>query len=114
MASTGRRDDRSEAAQAYRKLYRTKRWLQVRKAQLSVHPLCAMCLEDGQTTAATVCDHADKDSKATEEGFFAGPFNSLCKAHHDSTRQREERSGHVIGCDVNGWPRDAGHHWHKA
>lgn len=110
MASTGRRDDRSAESEAWRKLYKTARWQRTRTAQLSQHPLCAMCLP--RLTPATVCDHADKGSKATEEGFFAGPFNSLCKTHHDSTRQREERRGYVIGCDENGLPLDPKHHWH--
>jgi hypothetical protein len=72
-----------------------------------------MCAAAGRTTAATVCDHVDPKSKATEEGFFAGPFASLCKLHHDSTKQREERRGHVIGCGEDGIPLDAGHHWNK-
>lgn len=70
-----------------------------------------MCLTDGHTTPATICDHADKEAKATEEGFFAGPFRSLCKQHHDSTRQREERRGIVIGCGPDGWPLDPDHPW---
>ena len=109
---TGRRDDRSDEAKAYRRLYRTKRWQWTRADQLARHPLCAMCLPS--VTLATICDHADKDSKATEEGFFRGPFNSLCKTHHDSTRQREERRGYVIGCDESGLPLDPGHHWNNA
>jgi hypothetical protein len=64
-----------------------------------------MCKEQGRVTAATVCDHIDKHSKLTIEGFFAGPFQSLCKAHHDSAKQSEERTGIVkptVG--VDGWP----------
>nr|WP_314432413.1 hypothetical protein [uncultured Brevundimonas sp.] len=104
-------DARSEAAQEYRRLYRTKRWRDVRADQLSRHPLCAMCLP--RVTAATVCNHVDKDAKQTEEGFFAGPFNSLCATHHDSTQQREERRGHIIGCDDDGVPLDPNHHWNR-
>lgn len=104
-------DKRSEAASEYRRLYRTRRWLQTRADQLSRHPLCFMCLP--RVTAATVCDHVDKASKATEEGFFAGPFQSLCKTHHDSTKQREEKRGHRIGCDDDGWPIDPKHHWNQ-
>jgi hypothetical protein len=111
MASTGRRDDRSAEAQVWRKLYKTARWQGIRRAQLAAHPLCAMCLP--RTVPAAVCDHEDKDSKKTETGFFAGPFNSLCSQHHNSTRQREEKRGHKIGCDEDGIPLDAGHHWNK-
>lgn len=104
-------DTRSEAAQEYRRLYRTRRWRDVRADQLSRHPLCAMCLP--RVTAATVVDHVIKDSKKTEEGFFAGPFASLCKAHHDSAKQKQERRGYVIGSDESGTPLDPNHHWHK-
>lgn len=106
-----RHDARSEAAQQYRRLYRTKRWQQTRARQLSVHPLCAMCLP--RVTPATVCDHTDKDSKKTEEGFFAGPFQSLCKTHHDGAKQKQERRGYVIGCDESGTPLDPNHHWNR-
>lgn len=104
-------DLRSEAAAEYRRLHRTRQWQETRARQLSAHPLCAMCLP--RVTAATVCDHVDKDSKATEEGFFAGPFQSLCKTHHDSTKQREERRGRIIGCDDDGVPLDPKHHWNQ-
>lgn len=33
--------------------------------------------------------------------FFEGPFESLCKRHHDSEKQRIEKSGE-FGCDNNG------------
>ena len=64
-----------------------------------------MCKAQGHVTIATVCDHKDKDSKADPSTFFAGPFQSLCKPHHDSAKQSEERTGRarpVIGTD--GWP----------
>ncbi|RZA07942.1 MAG: hypothetical protein EOP02_36945 [Proteobacteria bacterium] len=101
------RDQRSDQAQTYRHLYRTKRWKETRADQLRRHPLCAMCLP--RVTAATICNHVDKDAKQTEEGFFAGPFNSLCATHHDSTQQRDERridSGKlpIQACGPDGWP----------
>lgn len=106
-----RPDYRSQEAESYRRLYKTARWQRTREAQLRAHPLCAMCLP--RITAATVCDHKDKDSKKTEEGFFAGPFQSLCKTHHDSTRQREEKRGHLLGCDEAGRPLDPRHPWNQ-
>ena len=84
-------DTRSAEAQEYRRLYRTRRWRDARADQLSRHPLCTMCLP--RVTAATVVDHVIKDSKKTEEGFFTGPFQSLCKTHHDSTKQRDDQPG---------------------
>ncbi|HHT2862347.1 TPA: HNH endonuclease, partial [Citrobacter freundii] len=38
-------------------------------------------------------------------------WQPLCKAHHDSTKQRMEKSGAVIGCDANGYPLDPASHW---
>ena len=113
MAGPGRRDARSEASAAYRHLYRTARWRRLRLAQLAAHPLCASCLTMGRTTPASVCNHADKAAKATPEGFYAGPFTSLCALHHDSTQQREERRGYQIGCGLDGTPNDPRHHWNK-
>jgi hypothetical protein len=106
-------NQRSEAAAAYRRLYSTKRWQKLRADQLTRHPWCDMCLGMGVEIPATVCNHLDKASKATPEGFFAGPFNSLCKMHHDSTQARQENRGQIIGCDERGWPIDPGHHWNQ-
>jgi 5-methylcytosine-specific restriction protein A len=108
-----RYDNRSEEAQKYRRLYSTARWRRTRLAQLARSPLCRMCELEGRDTFATICDHVDPKSKETEAGFFAGPFTSLCKPHHDSTKQAEERRGYVIGCDVSGRPKDAGHPWNR-
>lgn len=108
-----RPDRRSAEAAAYRSLYRTARWRRTRAEQLSKQPLCETCLSQGRITAATVCNHADKDSKRTEEGFFAGPFTSECAPCHDSVIQKQEKRGHIIGCDDAGMPLDPNHHWNR-
>lgn len=99
-----RRDYRSAEARAYRPLYKTAQWLRIRDAQLSVHPLCVMCEEEGRVTAATVCDHI-APHKGDFARFYAGPFQSLCASHHSRHKQSEERTGRarpVTG--VDGWP----------
>ena len=109
-------DQRSAQALEYRRLYRDPRWRGphgVRARQLADFPLCAMCLEDGRITPATICNHINKDAKLTEEGFFAGPFNSLCATHHDSTQQRIEKRGHGIGSDEAGMPLDPKHPFNR-
>jgi 5-methylcytosine-specific restriction protein A len=68
-----------------------------------------MCLKQGRITAATVCDHIDPKSKETEQGFYAGPFQSLCASHHDSSKQAEERRGYSGEADEDGWPIDPRH-----
>lgn len=107
-----RPDYRSAQASEYRHLYRTARWRRERAKQLADHPLCAMCLP--RVTAATICDHVDRKDKLDPERFFTGRKQSLCKAHHDSTKQREEKRGHLIGCDENGRPLDPNHPWNQS
>jgi 5-methylcytosine-specific restriction protein A len=72
-----------------------------------------MCKEQGHITIATVVDHV-RDHKGNEELFF-DPANlqSLCKPHHDTTKQRQERRGYVIGTDASGRPIDAQHAWNR-
>lgn len=102
-------DRRSPEAEAYRKLYKTARWQRARTAQLRKHPVCNRCRKRGRITIATVCHHTDKDSKSTVEGFFAGPFESLCAPCHDSDAQSEEAKGYSSAIDADGWPTDPRH-----
>lgn len=86
----------------YKRWYKTARWQKLRARQLYHHPLCVMCLP--RPTPATVCDHAEPH-RGDEVKFWAGPFQSLCKQHHDSDKQRIEKGGKArprIGLD--GWP----------
>lgn len=92
--------------------YRTAEWRQRREAQLRAEPLCRMCRELGYTRAATVADHI-VPHRGNEQLFFYGELMSLCKLHHDSTKQRMEKSGRAPGCKADGTPLDAGHHWNK-
>jgi 5-methylcytosine-specific restriction protein A len=116
-----RRDRRSPEADAYRRFYHLARWKHpitgVRARQLTKQPLCEMCLKAGRFTVATVCDHVDPTSKETEEGFFRGPFQSLCDAEpwrcHSSKKQKIETIGFEPGCDVKGRPTDAAHPWNR-
>ena len=100
-----KQDLRSEDAKRYRRLYKTPAWRRTRDHQLATHPLCQRCLAKGRYTPATVCHHVDKDSKASPETFFAGPYLSLCEPCHNSHHQSLEKGGHgrtPIG--VDGWP----------
>ena len=71
-----------------------------------------MCAALGRTTAATVVDHI-KPHRGDDRLFwdFDNNVQSLCKPCHDRHKQRIERSGTEAGCDVDGIPLDAGHHW---
>lgn len=112
---TRRPDYRSAEAQAYRKLYYTNRWRDLRAAQLAREPLCAMCLSQGRTTAATVADH--KRPHRGDPTLFFDPDNlqSLCDAPaspwrcHSAAKQREDRAGFSPEVDADGWPTDPRH-----
>lgn len=92
-------------------LYETQQWREMRRAQLREHPLCYLCAEQGVVTPATIADH-DTPHRGDRRLFF-DPANlkSVCKPHHDSTKQRGEKRGVMPGCDANGNPLDARHPW---
>ena len=95
------------------KLYGTKAWHRLRYKQLQAEPCCVYCEGVGHVVWATVVDHI-KPHKG-DAVLFHDPDNlqSLCKVHHDSTKQREEKSGQIIGGDDKGRPIDPMHHWNK-
>lgn len=98
----------------WRGLYNTKRWKILRAHQLTLNPICVMCDQMGRTTAATVVDH--KIPHKGDVSLFFDPDNlqSLCKTHHDSSKQAAEKRGvDAIGCDESGWPLGGDHHWNK-
>lgn len=104
--STVRRPDKP-----WRHLYNSKAWHRLRTKQLMAEPLCAYCQALGRVTAAQVVDH--KTPHKGDAELFHDPDNlqSLCKTCHDSAKQRQEKSGHLVGCDASGIPVDPGHHW---
>jgi len=101
-------DQRSNAARAYRRWYKTKAWRAISVAQLRKEPLCRMCVDEGRAVPATDCDHIEPH-RGDKAKFFAGPFQSLCKAHHAGAKQREERLGYSAAVDTDGWPTDPRH-----
>lgn len=108
-----RRDDRRSAeAEQWRKLYKLRAWRDhARPAQLRKQPLCELCLERGRTVAADTVNHRipHKGSMA----LFLDPDNhqSACASCHSGPIQSAERTGRMRGCDAQGVPLDAGHHW---
>lgn len=95
----------------WRHLYNRKAWHRLRAGQLMAQPLCAYCQALGRVTAADVVDH--KTPHKGDPDLFHDPSNlqSLCKRCHDSTKQRLEKTGHLVGCDLSGAPLDPQHHW---
>lgn len=101
-------DPRSAEAEAYRAWYRTARWQRLRSEQLRDEPLCAMCARQGRVTAATVCDHVERHNGDPVK-FWAGPFQSLCKPHHDQGKQQIEKRGYSNEVGADGYPIDPNH-----
>ena len=93
-----------------KKLYNSNKWKAIRRHQLNEQPLCVMCEQLGKLTPATVVDHIIPH-RGDSVLFHAGPFQSLCKMHHDRNKQIEERSGVILGGTVDGVPIDPKHHW---
>lgn len=85
-------DRRRRAASPTRALYGTARWQRLRAHQLAHEPLCRACRAEGRVTPATVCDHVTPH-RGDVALFWRGPFQSLCKPHHDGAKQREEQQG---------------------
>lgn len=66
----------------------------IRARQLAAEPLCRRCKADGDTVEATTVNHIGGHGNDWHR-FIDGPFESLCKWHHDSEAQSEERRHHV-------------------
>ena len=107
-----RRDDtRSPEAAQWRKLYKLAAWKRARQAQRARQPLCELCLERGIVKEMAVVNH--RQPHKGDMALFLDPENlqSACAPCHDGPVQSYERTGRMRGCDANGVPMDAIHHW---
>lgn len=87
----------------WRKWYSLARWKAFRIAYLTEHPLCERCLSADIVEEATVVHHA-VPHRGDWDKFWAGPFEALCKPHHDSHGQLEDHGRKVILFGPDGWP----------
>ncbi|WFU88976.1 HNH endonuclease [Rhizobium sp. CC1099] len=97
-------DRRSAEAKQYRRLYKTAAWRKLRHYQLSIEPLCRFCIETEEVTAAEVVDHIKSHHGDIALFLDLTNIQSLCKPHHDGTKQRMERGAIDTRIDANGWP----------
>jgi 5-methylcytosine-specific restriction endonuclease McrA len=95
-------DRRRLADTETRKLHKTKRWQDLRWSVL-VRDLftCQICKRIEGDTSQLVCDHVEPH-RGDVEKFWAGPFQTLCKACHDGQKQKEEIAARAAGLDVYG------------
>ncbi|SFK74856.1 hypothetical protein SAMN05216302_101449 [Nitrosomonas aestuarii] len=101
------------------------KWQGARELYLAQNPFCADHKERGRDVIATVVDHKiapklfeakqsrdpERITRAHKLFWDRNNWQGLCKLCHDSHKQRLEKSGVVIGCDVDGIPIDSNHHW---
>jgi 5-methylcytosine-specific restriction enzyme A len=71
------------------------KWQQARLGYLAQHPLCVMCQAEGRVEAATVVDHKVPHRGDMARFWDSDNWQSLCKPHHDSAKQRMEGEGWV-------------------
>lgn len=82
------------------------RWQRERKAFLSKpeNVLCVMCKEDGRITEATVVDHKVPHRGDQALMWDRTNWQPLCKWHHDSHKQAEEKGHKRTRVGEDGWP----------
>jgi hypothetical protein len=67
-----------------------------------------MCLQQGVVCPATVADHVQAHRR-NQRAFWFGTLQSLCAAHHNSSKQLVELHGYSTDVDADGWPLDRNH-----
>ena len=80
----------NRSSRAYKKLYNSSRWQDLRIYVLNKQPLCVECLKNNRITPATVVDHI-KPHKGNEDLFYdINNLQSLCKSCHDRKTAKED------------------------
>lgn len=89
-------------------LYKTARWREIRRTQLSRVRHCERCRRRGVLRLATVCDHVTPH-RGDPVAFWRGPFASLCEGCHNGAKQSEEKRGFSLEVGPDGFPIDPRH-----
>lgn len=100
------------STRGWRDWYQLERWRKRSRAQLSAHPLCAMCLQRGLVVPASLADHI-VEHNGDKQMFWYGALQSLCSTCHNSDKRIETLRGYLPGTDANGEPTDPRHPWFK-
>ena len=111
---------RSVEAEAYRRLYRDKRWCgphgvrqQALLRDLYTCQRCGCLVTEGNRhhPRAAVVNH--KVRHKGDPSLFFELAKTVCKSDHDTLIQREEVRGYTIGTDISGRPVDPLHPWNR-
>jgi 5-methylcytosine-specific restriction enzyme A len=85
----------------------------MRARQLSKHPLCDMCRQQGRITPATVADHIVPHHGDPRLFYDPNNLQSLCASCHNARKKLQEIHGYSPACGIDGQPLDANHPWLK-
>ena len=88
-------------------------WAKARAEHLRSSPLCVMHQRRKLLVPATVVDHIKPHRGDLTLFWDRNNWQSLCKLCHDSAKARQESSGVIVGCGLNGLPLDPNHHWSR-
>src|SRR5262249_38280064 len=88
--------------------YSKPRWAGIKRHQLLVHPVRSVWLARRIGERATICDYVEPHHGDVNK-FWLGPFMSLCKRCHDSTKRLVEMRGFRPDVGLDGWPLDPRH-----
>jgi len=65
-------------------------------------PAAQYCAERVTVTPPAICDHVEPHHRDVNK-FWLGPFQSLCKSCHDSTKRFVETRGFRPDVGLDGW-----------
>lgn len=93
VASTNPSSWRAEKTSSTARGYGYK-WQKARERYLRLHPLCVMCEAEKprRITPATIVDHKTPHGGDMQLFWDESNWQSLCKPHHDSDKQRQEKA----------------------
>ena len=92
------------------RLYDGRAWRdRVAPDVLADEPICRICAALGIHTPAAVVDHVIPVRDRPDLAFDRTNLQPLCKHHHDSAKQCQERNGYHSVVDADGYPIDASH-----
>jgi 5-methylcytosine-specific restriction endonuclease McrA len=89
------------------------KWQKYRAGYLLSHLYCVQCAKQGRRMLASVVDHIVPHRGDQEKFWDKANHAALCANCHNSYKQRLEKSGRIVGCDVSGRPTDPNHHWNR-
>jgi len=98
---------------AYRNLYKSKRWQQLRKEMLSKQKWCQCPHHKGKFVPGEVVDHIIPHKGDTKLFFDRNNLQVLSASCHNGPKQSSEKGGRGFnqGCDKWGNPLNKLEHW---